>query len=97
MGNSVSQANSTTARQVRKALRRTRLYRDLQKRVSGRLRIGKSTVSKAASGRFPGRYKRAELALLQELARYEPQVRALIEAIKAEAEARRNGGERGRA
>lgn len=78
MGNLVSHLDSTTSREVRKTLRRTRMYRNLHLRVSRRLGVGKPTVSKAASGKFPGRYKRVEIALLQEMTRFEPQVAGLV-------------------
>lgn len=88
MGNSTTRPQFTTAGEVRKALRRVKLYRNMQKRAARRLRVSEVTVSKAASGRWPGRYKRAELALLVELARLEPQLQAMVERMKAELNAR---------
>lgn len=83
MGNSVSQANLTTFQQLLPVIRRAREYRDVQKRVAKRLRINKSTVSKAASGRWPGRYRRVEVALLEELVRVEPTLKRFLAEVRA--------------
>lgn len=92
MGYTDTLPDSITRREVRKALRRTRIYAGLQARVARRLKVSRVQASKAASGRFPGRYRRVELALLEELARREPGVERLVKHLRAEQEARKNGG-----
>ncbi|KKM01086.1 hypothetical protein LCGC14_1797960 [marine sediment metagenome] len=82
MVNSVAQSDSITTRELRKALLCTRKYRDLQARVRRRLGIDKAAVSRAASARHIGRYRRIEIALLEELVRFEPELTELVEKLK---------------
>lgn len=74
----------STVAQVRELLRNTRDYRGVQKRVARRLRVSSAAVSRAASGRWPGRYRRIELALLQEMTRFSSDAFVLLEKIRAE-------------
>ncbi len=74
--------NSTTSGEVRKALRRTAKYWGLKLRVSRRLGICQAAVSRAASGKHVGRYRRIEIALLEALEKFEPEVTELVERLK---------------
>ncbi len=88
MANSLSRPNSTTSRGVRKALRRAKLYRNLQKRVALRRGVSEVTVSNAF--KQPSRYRDTVVAILAELERYEPKIRELRERFEAET-ARKQG------
>lgn len=74
--------NSTTTDEVRKALGRTGTYWGLKLGVSQRLAVSQAVVSRAASGKYVGRYKRIEIALLAALAKFEPEVSELVERLK---------------
>ena len=82
MVKSLTHPNSTRTREVRKALRRTAKYWGLKLRVSRRLGISQAAVSRAASGKYVGRYRRIEIALLAALAKFEPEVTELVERLK---------------
>ena len=74
--------NSTTTDEVRKALGDTGKYWGLKLGVSQRLGVSEAAVSRAGSGKYVGRYKRIEIALLEALAKFEPEVSELIERLK---------------
>lgn len=82
MVKSLNHSNSTTTGEVRKALRRTGKYWGLKLGVSKRLGVSQAALSRAASGKHVGRYKRIELALLEALAKFEPEVTEMVERLK---------------
>ena len=74
--------NSTTTDELRKALRSTGKYWGLKLGVSEQLGVSQAAVSRAASGKYVGRYKRIEIALLAALAKFQPEVSELVERLK---------------
>ena len=82
MVKSLNHPNSTTTGEVRKALRRTGKYWGLKLGVSKRLEVSQAALSRVASGKHMGRYKRIEFALLEALAKLEPEVNELVERLK---------------
>jgi len=76
------QPDSTTTVELHKALRSTAKYWGLKLGVSQRLGVSEAAVSRAGSGKYVGRYKRIEIALLEALAKFEPEVSELVERLK---------------
>ncbi len=82
MVKSLTHPNSTTTGELRKALLRTGRYWGLKLGVSKRVGVSQAAVSRAASGKHVGRYTRIEVALLEALAKFEPEMTELVERLK---------------
>jgi len=82
MVKSLIHPNSTTTGEVRKALRQTGKYWGLKLGVSKRLKVSQAAVSRASNGKHVGRYRRIEIALLEALEQFEPEVSELVQRLK---------------